>query len=246
MIKGVKRIIILLNIFLCLTTITTCSIDYRFVQSKQEVEVALLEEKEEVKEQEEIPQVSKTIYKEESSNNIIIPNVLSKDLLKDPDGNNFYLNHDKYGNYDENGTPYIDVRTDFSTRKTIIYAHSFISGNGPFQNLQNYHNNKGYYDAHKYIIVNYEGSTYRYEIFSVYVSTANSATDEGLEYFRRMNYSDEAWNERINQYKANSEYETGVEVSGNDRILILQTCSMDPNYYGRYYRYNLLIMAKLV
>ena len=61
-----------------------------------------------------------------------------------------------------------------------------------------------------------------------------------------MDYSDNEWNERINYYKSKSEYDTGVEVNGNDKILILQTCSMDPAYYEKYYRYNLLIMAKLV
>ena len=61
-----------------------------------------------------------------------------------------------------------------------------------------------------------------------------------------MNYSDEEWSNKIQEYKNNSEYDTGVPVSGNDRILILQTCSMDSAYYERYYRYNLLIMAKLV
>ena len=50
----------------------------------------------------------------------------------------------------------------------------------------------------------------------------------------------------IQKYKNNSEYDTGVSVSSNDKILILQTCSMDPNYYEQYYRYNLLIMGKLV
>ena len=61
-----------------------------------------------------------------------------------------------------------------------------------------------------------------------------------------MYYNDAEWGERIQWYKNNSEYDTGVSVSASDKILILQTCSMDPNFYLRYYRYNLVIMAKLV
>ena len=61
-----------------------------------------------------------------------------------------------------------------------------------------------------------------------------------------MYYNDAEWGERIQWYKNNSEYDNGVSVSASDRILILQTCSMDPNFYQRYYRYNLVIMAKLV
>ena len=180
------------------------------------------------------------------ANNIQIAGSLSRNLMKDETGENFYLNHNINGVYDGIGVPYIDFRTDFNTRKTIIYSHSSPNGNGPFQPLQNYHNNKGYYDGHRYIVVNYNGVQYTYEIFSVYVSLADSEESEGLEYFHNIYYSDEEWGNRIQWYKNNSEYDTGVSVSSSDKILILQTCSMDSNYYQRYYRYNLVIMGKLI
>ena len=179
-------------------------------------------------------------------NNIHIAGSLQRNLMKDETGENFYLNHNINGVYDGLGVPYIDYRTDFNTRKTIIYAHSSTNGNGPFQPLQNYHNNKGYYDGHRYIVVNYNGMQYTYLIFSVYVSLADSEESEGLEYFHNIYYDDIEWGNRIQWYKNNSEYDTGVSVSASDKILILQTCSMDPNYYQRYYRYNLVIMGKLV
>lgn len=179
------------------------------------------------------------------SNNINIPGVLTKTIVKD-DGSYYYLDRNINGVYDGLGVPFIDSRNNFNTRKTIIYAHSSPRGNGPFQALQNYHNNKAYYDAHRYITINYEGNQYNYLIFSVYVSLANSEEEEGLEYFQNMSYSDEEWNSAINRYKSHSEYETGVSVNSSDKILILQTCSMDPAYYEKYYRYNLLIMGKLV
>ena len=181
-----------------------------------------------------------------SGNSIQVGGVIYSTLLKDWDGSQFYLNHDINGNYDGRGVPFIDYRTNFNTRKTLIYAHSMPNGNGPFQALQNYHYNKGFYDANRYITINYEGNTYTYEIFSVYVSTASWDYDEGLEYYYKTNYSDEDWNNAIQRYKANSEYDTGVSVSGSDKILILQTCSMDPNYFEKYYRYNLVVMAKLI
>lgn len=181
-----------------------------------------------------------------SYNSISISNVLNKNLMKDENGDHFYLSHNINGVYDGVGVPYIDFRNDFNTRKTIIYAHSSTSGNGPFQVLQNYYYNKGFYDNNRYITINYNGNTYTYEIFSVYVSVADNESSEGLEYFHRMNYSDSEWEEAINKYKANSIYDTGVSVNGNDKIVILQTCSMDPNYYNKYYRYNLLIMGKLI
>ncbi len=179
-------------------------------------------------------------------NSIQVGNALSNRLMKDYTGDHFYLNHNLNGDYDGIGVPYIDFRTDFTTKKTIIYAHSSTNGNGPFQALQNYHNNKWFYDQNPYITIQYEGNTYTYQIFSVYVSVADSEESEGLEYFHHIYYTDQEWQETLNRYKSHSEYDTGVSVSSSDRIIILQTCSMDPNFYQKYYRYNLLIMGKLI
>ena len=162
------------------------------------------------------------------------------------DGSYYYLNHDLYGTYNNIGMPIVDSRTNFKGRKTIIYAHSAKNGRSPFNYLQNYHNNQGFFNAHRYITITYEGHTYKYEIFSVYVSLADNDYSEGLEYFRNMYYTDAEWDQTVKWYKSNSEYETGVNVSGNDKILIFQTCSMDNNYYGKYYRANLVVMAKLI
>lgn len=181
-----------------------------------------------------------------SGNRIIIGNILNKDLMKDKNGDNYYLNHGINGEKNGIGVPYIDYRTDFSSRKVIVYAHSSKSGNGPFQALQKYHNNKSFYNSNKYITIKYNGKTYTYQIFSVYVAAATDKNSEELEYFYKTRYSDEAWNAALQKYKSKSEYDTGVSVNANDKILILQTCSMDSKYYQKYYRYNLLVMAKLV
>ena len=187
-----------------------------------------------------------TTYEEPSYNRIRVGGVIDSPLMTDYTGEHFYLNHNIYGEWDGLGVPYNDFRTNFEGRKTIVYAHSSTAGNGPFQALQNYHYNPGFYYSNPYIEIDYNGNHYTYQIFSVYVSTADNDYSEGLEYFYNMNYSDSSWESALQRYKANSEYDTGVEVHSYDKILILQTCSMDPNYYERYYRYNLLVMGKLV
>jgi SrtB family sortase len=210
-------------------------------QPKQEVKQETVEQPTEVAPPETIVEQPKM---EVGSISISNSN-FKKDLVKD-DTSYFYLNHSLSGVYDQIGVPFIDFRNNFKGRKTIIYAHSSKTVNAPFNYLQNYHNNKSFYDQHKYIYVTYAGESYTYEIFSVYISVANSDTDAGLEYYRVMNYSNNLWGEKIQEYKANSEYETGVQVSSSDKILILQTCAMDPNYAGKHYRDNLLIMAKRI
>ena len=191
------------------------------------------------------PVKKETKAKATPTNKITVNGVLSKTLMKDEKGDNYYLNHNLNGVEDNIGVPYMDFRTDFSTRKIIVYAHSSPNGNGPFQGLQNYHNNKSFYNNHKYIEIEYDGKKYKYEIFSVYIAAAVDKDSDELEYFYKMNYSDSAWEETINKYKSKSEYDTGVTVSKDDKIIILQTCSMDKNYYRKYYRYNLLVMGKL-
>lgn len=178
--------------------------------------------------------------------NISISNSsFSKDLVKD-DKSYYYLDNNLDGKLDHRGVPFIDYRHDFTGRKTIIYSHSAKDGKSPFNYLQNYNGNKSFFDKHQYITVVYGGKTYKYQIFSVYISVADSEEHEGLEYYRVMNYTDEEWENKIQEYKRNSDYDTGVSVSKNDKILILQTCSMDNRYYKKYYRYNQLVMAKLI
>ena len=179
------------------------------------------------------------------NNRIIIDNILDKRLMDD-DGEYYYLNHNLEGRYDEVGVPFVDYRTNFETRKTLIYAHSTLAGNGPFQVLQNYHNNKAFYDEHKYIDITYNDKEYHYEIFSVALSLADNEKSPELEYFHTTEYYDSDWEKIIQWYKSKSEYDTGVEVSKTDKILILQTCILDPDYYEKYYRYNILIFAKKI
>ena len=204
----------------------------------------------EVKEVNKVEEVKYNNYSEPNNEYVIEGNSIKVasiyNHLMNDDGSYYYLNHGLDGTNNGIGVPFIDQRTDFGGRKTIIYAHSSMAGNGPFNALQNYHYNKSYYDNNKYITINYNGNIYTYEIFSVYVSIANSEEDKGLEYYHNLYYSDDEWEETINWYKSNSDYDTGVSVNRNDKILILQTCSMDPNFYEKYYRYNLVIMGKLV
>ena len=166
---------------------------------------------------------SNSELKKETShdNRLQVSNIIDSKLMKDVKGDNYYLNHSITGVEDGIGVPYIDYRTDFNMRKIIIYGHSSKTLSAPFQELQKYHNNYNFYKNNKYITINYNGKTYKYEIFSVYVAVAEDRYSDELEYFYKMNYSNSKWEETINLYKSKSEYDTGVSVDKNDKILIL-------------------------
>lgn len=194
----------------------------------------------------------KTTTTSASTNNITVGTLsisnsnFSTNLVRD-DGSYYYLSHSLSGKKDNIGVPFIDYRAGLDSKKTIIYGHSFLNGSGPFNYLQNYENSSNFYNNHKYIYISYGGHNYTYEIFSVYVSLANNKYDEGLEYFRNLSYySDSEYQEYLDKYKSNSNYDTNVNVTSSDSIIILQTCSNNPLYYEKYYRYNLLVMAKLI
>lgn len=53
------------------------------------------------------------------------------------DNNDYYLNHDFWGNYSPCGTPFIDFSTDHSCFNFIIYGHNMKNGS-MFSDLHNY------------------------------------------------------------------------------------------------------------
>ena len=66
---------------------------------------------------------------------------------------------------------------------------------------------------------------YEYEIFSVVLSLADDEKSPELEYFYTTEYYDSDWEKIIQSYKDKSEYDTGVEVTADDQIVTLSTCT---------------------
>ncbi len=155
--------------------------------------------------------------------------------LKKDDGSYNILKGNKYG--------MLDYRLNFNNMKMIVYGHSNNEGTGLFQYFQKYDGNKEFYNNHKYLTITYNGEVYKYEIFSVYVQVLDN-TYESTEYYMNYSYkSVEEYNNTLQGYKNKSQYDTGVEVTGNDRILIIQTCSVNKNYKGDK---RLLVMSKRI
>ena len=69
-----------------------------------------------------------------------------------------------------------------------------------------------------------DGKEYTYEIFSVYIETGNWD-------YMKVNFSSKAkWYSHLRDLKNRSMYDTGVDISSDDDILILQTCSKNKDY----------------
>ena len=155
------------------------------------------------------------------------------------DDNDYYLNHDIYGNKNYLGSIYLDYRVDIDTsKKLLIFGHNSYNIDAPFKILENFYD-KDYYDNHKYVEITTSKTKKRYEIFSVYVETDDFS-------YMRINFYDELdYINHLNKLKSKSIYDTGVELSSNDEILILQTCSYNLKYSDYSKKYLLIILRRI-
>ena len=153
--------------------------------------------------------------------------------------NDYYLTHNIRLEKDAYGAIYADYRIDLNTsQKKLIFGHSSSKIETPFNTLEEYYN-KEYYDNHKYIILQTEQETYRYEIFSVYVETSD---------FTYMNLSFDSklsWYQHLLILKSKSLYSTDIEISEDDDILIMQTCSKHPDYKKNSKKYLLIVSRRV-
>lgn len=134
--------------------------------------------------------------------------------------NDYYLNHllDKTRN--SLGSVYLDYRNQTTDRKIIVYGHNSENVYTEFNLLENYLD-KSYYDKHSTIYFQTETTSYQYQIFSVYI-----ATDDFQHV--NLNYNTTEYVNHLAWLKSQSVYDTGVEVSAYDDIIVLQTCYFNP------------------
>lgn len=153
--------------------------------------------------------------------------------------NDYYLNHDAYGNRNGMGSIYLDFRVDIDTsRKLLIYGHNSSNIDMPFKILEEFYD-KDYYDNHKYMWITTSTVKKKYEIFSVYVEVKDYS-------YMNVNFvDDEDYLSHITKLKEKSMYDTDIELSSEDEILILQTCSTHEDYSNYQKKYLLIILRRV-
>ena len=138
--------------------------------------------------------------------------------------NSFYNTHNLNKEKDIKGSIYLDYRTNLNSKQIILYGHNSNLYDVPFKELNNYIK-KDYYEKHKYIEI-FDGQTItKYLIFSVNITQSNEHLniDNSIEHLEKLK---------------TSLFETNVNVSIDDKLLIIQTCYLDkPNTY-------IIILAK--
>ncbi len=139
--------------------------------------------------------------------------------------NKFYLNHDIYQNWSGTGWIFMDYRNSRYDldRNTIIYGHNLKSGL-MFGTLKKTVNYSWYSNPENQIITfNTIDREMKWKIFSMY------QTDNTNDYLTTDFYGDNDFMKYINMVKSRSMYDFGVEVSAQDKILTISTCSVYTN-----------------
>lgn len=153
--------------------------------------------------------------------------------------NEYYLSHTPDGKSNFMGSIYLDYRVDIdSSKKLLIYGHNSSRVDMPFAILEEFYDKK-YYDNHKYVEITTNTRKKKYEVFSVHVETSDFT-------FMNINFdNDEDYLNHLQKLKDRSMYDTGVELSSDDEVLILQTCSTHRDYRNYKKKYLLIILRRV-
>jgi sortase B len=135
------------------------------------------------------------------------------------DDDAYYLNHTFSGNVNSSGSIFMEALNsgDFSDLHTIIYGHNMKNG-AMFAGLKSYQS-PSYLVSHPTVYVDLQSGTHAYQIFSCYETEANS--DSYTIGFAQ----DDQYAEFLSTLKSRSAYDTGVDVSVEDSIITLSTCT---------------------
>jgi len=148
--------------------------------------------------------------------------------------NEYYLNRDIYRNANSAGTIYMDYENDPENLgyNTILYGHNMRNGS-MFHNLRHYMQ-KDYFEAHPVIEFKTVYEDVKWQVF------AFLHTDTSFYYIQTIFQNDDEFYKLASEIKARSRYDTGVEITPQDKILLLSTCASE----GGNNRY--VLAAKLI
>ena len=131
----------------------------------------------------------------------------------------YYLTHTCNNTENSAGSIFMETlnSADFSDVHTILYGHNMKNGS-MFGTLMEYES-PSYLVAHPLIFIDTEEGSHAYKIFSCYRVDADS--DSYTIGFK----ADEMYVNFLKKLKERSAYDTGVEVTMDDKIITLSTCT---------------------
>jgi len=147
--------------------------------------------------------------------------VVDHPILKSPD-NEYYLTRDLDLSYKAMGSIFFDFRnkSDFSDPNTIIYGHNFDNGL-MFSNLV-WYKNQQFYEQNPFYYLYTPGQVFRVDIAAGIVVSETDTTYLVVDFS-----SDAEFRSLIQTIEENSVIETGIELTPQDQLVTLYTCTND-------------------
>lgn len=136
---------------------------------------------------------------------------------------NYYLHHNYLGNYEFAGTIYSQRHNTkyFVDRVTVLYGHNMLNGS-MFADLHKF-TDKKFFEENQDIYIYTDGHILTYKIFAVYdyddrhiLNSFEFSDDEVYEQYLK---------DCLNPHSANALVREGIELTTEDRIITLSTCT---------------------
>ena len=150
------------------------------------------------------------------------------------DNNSYYLTHLYNGEYNNNGSIFMDYRNsgDFSDKNTVLYGHHMRNGN-MFGDLEQYKDQE-FFNAHPVMMLYTPGGDYLIELIS------GTVEDGTYEFVRFDLENNDSFLNYMEGLRSRSTFISDVEVQIDDQIIALCTCTYEWNN-ARY-----MVIGKLV
>ncbi len=140
--------------------------------------------------------------------------------------NEYYLRRGFDQEENENGTPFVDYRTDLrTTQNTIVYGHNMRTGT-MFETLLQYRD-LNFYRQHPIIDFDTVYEEGQYEVFGMFIANTREEDGEIFDYLNFLDGTEEKFMEYVENVQVRSLINTGVEVEPGDRLITLSTCSYE-------------------
>lgn len=151
--------------------------------------------------------------------------IIDYPVMYTPEEPEKYLHLSFDGAEDKNGTPFIDASCSLSPRSDnlIVYGHHMKDGS-MFGTLD-YYADEVYYLKHPVISFDTAEEAGQYEVLAAFYDRVYYEDEDVFKFYHFINAEDEAdFDAAIAALKEKALYDTGVEASYGDSLLMLVTC----------------------
>lgn len=201
------------------------------IQEKIEPPVEIIE-KEKEPTQEELDQLKLDEYRKLAETNPdmvgwikIADTNINYPVMQTPNENEYYSRRGFDKKYSGNGTPFLDIRCSLEepTDNWMIYSHNSLD-ELMFSHLIKYRD-YNFYQEHPIIEFDTLDELNQFEIIAVFNSQVYYQSDQVFKYYQFFDaQNEEEFNYFVENVKALSLYDTGVEAKYGDQLLTLSTC----------------------